>query len=75
MQFLVKNADVSKTQGVSHVIYIPLGSSLVKVRYNWELLSPPPPKRSGKKAHLNRVKFTFCHNIFTTKRKVISVMH
>ena len=56
MQFLVKNADVSKTQGVSHVIYIPLGSSLVKVRYNWGLLSPPPPERSGNKAHLNRVE-------------------
>ena len=49
MQFLVKNADVSKTQGVFHVIYIPLGSSLVKVRYNWELLSPPPTKKKWQK--------------------------
>ena len=30
-KFLVKNADVDKTQGVYHVIYIFFGSSLVNV--------------------------------------------
>ena len=29
--FLCKNADVSRTQGVCHVIYIFFGSSLVKI--------------------------------------------
>ena len=31
--FRRKNADVSRTQGMCHVIYIPFGSSLV--RYNF----------------------------------------
>ena len=29
--YLVKNADISRTQGVCHVIYIFIGSSLGKV--------------------------------------------
>ena len=29
--FLCKNADVSRTQGVCHVIYIFFGSSLVEI--------------------------------------------
>ena len=65
-RFPVKNADVSRTQGVGHLILIFVGSSLGKgiavpsfitVGYAKQifrkggLFAPPPPISSPKKAH------------------------
>ena len=58
-----KNADVERTQGLCHVIYMLFGSSLRKVCYYnyricvtdfrdaWGLFASPPSVRSPKKAH------------------------
>ena len=53
--FQWKVADFSRTQGVCHVIYINIGSSLDKV---YILLPHPLSMSSPEKSHINRIKVT-----------------